>query len=117
MFGGLWGDGNHSFRCSTCSLNYPNAGLCKVCGSNTHLKAGTPPDEDLEEKVKLLTAETPVRLDEEHKITTWRAQQLVLAGCPATYALAFAKDREIDLHKAVKIFQGTSVELALEILL
>jgi hypothetical protein len=105
-----------SFRCHTCQINYPKEGSCLHCKGTLGLNYGVAPDEDWNEKAQLLSQPWEASDTEDEKITTWRAQQLVLAGAPAYEALALAQDRHIDLHQACAVFRNCDVELALSIL-
>lgn len=64
-------------------------------------------------------------LDESEKVFLWRRDELRAAGYPAREANRLAKDREIDLHEAIRLLEAAKalhdpergLELALEILL
>jgi len=56
--------------------------------------------------------------DETELVTTWRAEQLELAGYDAPDAAKLAKRHDVDLHLALDLIQqGCSTALALKILL
>lgn len=105
---------DHSYRCSTCALNYWDAGVCRVCKGTLSPISNQPPTEDLEYHIALALGETP---DADDKVYGWRVRQLVFAGAPYKVAEEIALDREIDLHKAVDLFQKAGPKLAEAILL
>lgn len=104
---------DHSWRCSTCALNYPVQVTCKVCGGSTALISNQSPTEDLAYHIALMNGERP---PEEDRATGWRIEQLVKAGAPIPLAERIADDRNIDLHKAVGIVAAAGPELAEAIL-
>lgn len=104
---------DHSFRCSTCALNYWDPGKCQVCGGTLDAIAHQPPMDDIEYHVALLKNE-PLPADD--KAVGWRIEQLVKAGAPIPLAERIADDRSIDLHRAVFVVSGAGPELAEAIL-
>jgi len=103
-----------SYRCSPCSMNYPMAGPCQICGDPTDPISNDPPDADWEEKVERANAPDPEFFD---KPTHWRFEQLVFAGAPVKFAEKLAADRTVDLHMACRVFREAPLDLAVEILL
>lgn len=105
---------DHSYRCSTCALNYPYPQACAVCGGQLAPIAHQPPTEDLEYQIELMLGELP---EEGDKVFGWRTQQLVQAGAPLRLAERIAAHRDIDLHRAVAVVAAAGPDLAREILL
>ncbi len=104
----------HSYRCSTCSINYWDPGKCQVCGDPTSPISNQPPTEDIAYVVALLKGEP---IPWEDRATGWRIEQLVRAGAPIALAERIAEDRRIDLHRAVTVVSGAGPTLAEAILL
>lgn len=105
-----------SYRCSTCALNYPTYGQCRVCYEKLDWITGQEATPDLEDQIRLRNAST--RLDSSEQERNWRTKQFYTAGYPYEYAVRMAKEQEIDLHKACELLEaGCDVSVALEILL
>lgn len=105
---------DHSYRCSTCALNYWDPGTCKVCKGTLSPIAHQPPDPDIDYAVALMLGE---ELPYEERAEGWRVEQLVRAGAPLELAERIAEDRSIDLHRAVQVVSQAPLELAEAILL
>jgi hypothetical protein len=105
---------DHSWRCSTCALNYWDPGTCRVCKGTLAAIAHQPPDPDIDYHVALMLGEPP---EADDKVYGWRMRELVFAGAPLALAEAVADDRSIDLHRAIGIVRDAGPELAERILL
>lgn len=105
---------DHSYRCSTCGLNYPNPGQCHVCKGALALIANAPPTEDLEYMIALMQGQD---VPADDRVYGWRMRVLVFAGAPINLAEKIAFDRSIDLHRAEHVVREAGPELAERILL
>ncbi len=114
-----------AYRCSNCNLNYAGRTNCEVCGGPLSYMSNAQITEDIEEEIASQKRVAPPLIPENEKVFRWRRDELLAVGVPLGYAQAFAREREFDLHRLIRVFEGAfekhgrdkGLQLALDILL
>lgn len=93
-----------AYRCSTCAINYPTMGRCRVCDEPTDFLLNAKPDDDWQERVERATA---VEVEEDRRDDfARRSRNLLDLGFSADQVLYMSPERPyFDWHEAERLLR------------